>query len=123
MTKEEMIYRIDLVADTQRTKIVGDPARTFEYMEAETQAKAFAANNYEGPVPDSVDSWCIATGLSPIDSANSILEAAGLYRYALSQIRRIRLVGKQFILREEVTLEQAQSKFDETITMLKMIEL
>lgn len=123
MTKEEMVNRIDLVADTQRTKIIGDPARAFEYMEAESQAKSFSSNNYQGQVPDMIDSWMRATGLSAKDATDSILEAAGLYRYALTQLRRIRLVGKQYILREEVTLQEALNKFDETVTMLKMIEL
>lgn len=48
MTKEQMIHRIDLVADTLRTTFVVDPVRAFEYKLAETEALEFASAGYTG---------------------------------------------------------------------------
>ena len=43
-SKQEILDRIDLIADVQREKVVADPVRAFEYQAAERGARAYAAH-------------------------------------------------------------------------------
>lgn len=120
MTIDEMISRIDLIADTQRALIVGDPVRAFEYQIAEKDARAYAALNYTGDVPGSVGSWAMAKEWSPRQAADDIIGQADLFMYVLNMIRAIRLNAKCSIIAAG-TPEEAQAIFDAAIGNLKQI--
>ncbi len=119
-TKEEAIARIELIADTQRAKVVGDPVRAFEYQAAETAAKAFQAAGYSGPVPPEVSVWASAKGWSNTEACDDILTAAAQFRYALQYIRGVRLNAKyQLLDNSELTIEEINSIATEAINNLK----
>lgn len=118
MNKEKMISRIDLVADTQRAKIVGDPVRAFEYYMTELAARDFLSKNFTGQVPELVKSWCDATGLTPQQATEEIIKEADLFHGALALIRRLRLVGKQAVLKSS---GDGVVEFENTIMALKQI--
>lgn len=120
MTLQEMVERIELVADTQRAKIVGDPVRAFEYELAEKEARVFRERNYAEPIPQTVISWMQASGLDRIQATDTTLQMADAFKYALNEIRRIRLVAKYNIMRSsDVSL--AESMFYTAIEDLKKI--
>lgn len=106
-SKQEIIERIDLIADVQRAKIVGDPVRSFEYQAAENGARAYADAGYTGPVPGVVQVWADARGWSAQQAADNILSEAEQFHAALVFIRGTRLQAKYAVMAEDVTLEQA----------------
>lgn len=66
-----------------------------EYMQAETEAKAFKDAGYpSGSVPDEVQCWADAESMTAQQACDDILNTAAVFREALRQIRRERLVGK-----------------------------
>ena len=97
MTREEMIRRIDQVADAQRLKIVGDPVRTFEYKAARDEATQFRDAGYTGSVPETVQCWADAKGWTTQQACDDILRAAEEFVSAMQFIRRARLVGKSAV--------------------------
>lgn len=119
--KQKMIDYLELKADTQRTKFVIDPARAFEYQEAERQALEYKTNNYTGPVPTMVESGRMEFTISAQESADNILYMASIYRYALSEIRRIRLSTKTKI-KNSSTIEEANLILEQAIVELIALE-
>ncbi|MCM2131462.1 hypothetical protein [Larsenimonas rhizosphaerae] len=69
-----------------------------QYLDAEYQLVAQALieyrNNPEGEVPDAIQSYAIAEGLTVEDAAQQIAEAAARAQELLQDVRRIRLAGK-----------------------------
>jgi len=116
MTKEEMIDRIDLVADTQRARIVGDPVRAFEYYMTELAAKKFRDSQYTGTVPELVQSWCDASNMTPKEAADDIIKEAEIFHTALAFIRRARLVGKYAV---KNSTGDGSLEFNDAISKLK----
>lgn len=92
-----MLARIDEVADAKRMQFLGDVTRAFEYQAAERDAKAYAAANFSGDVPSTVQAWADAAGFTPKQAAENILAEAAQYNAALNGIRAIRLQGKQAV--------------------------
>jgi hypothetical protein len=120
MTRDDMIARIDVIADVQRAKIVGDAVRAFEYQVAEREAKAFAETGFVGDAPPSVAAWATAKGWTAQQAAEDILQEAGLFNSALYYIRATRLQGKQAVM-NATTEEEAQAIFTQTIASLKAL--
>lgn len=120
MTKEERIARIDLVADHQRAKIVGDPVRAFEYKAAEEEALSFKSANYTGVVPPTVSAWANARNWTAQQATDDILNEAARFRQALNYIRTVRLAGK-YGIQDAVDEIQIQEIFDRTINQLKAL--
>ena len=118
MTREQMIHRIDLVADTIRNVIVGDPVRAFEYKQAELDARAFQSNNYQGEVPSTVQSWVNASGLTIQDATDNIIHEANLFNMLLLKIREYRLMGKAMI-KNAASDATAEVEFNIYINKLK----
>lgn len=113
-----MIARIDLVADTQRARIVGDPVRAFEYYVTEKVAREFKATGYIGQVPELIQSWCDASNLTPQQATDSIVVEADMFHTALAYIRRVRLVGKYAV---KNSTGDGVAEFEDTIAKLKML--
>lgn len=65
-----------------------------EYMQAERAAQEYAGGGYSGDVPDEVQCWADATGMTAQGACDDILATAAGWREAIRQIRRERLVGK-----------------------------
>lgn len=120
MTRDDMIARIDVIADVQRAKIVADAVRAFEYQVAEREAKAFADAGFTGDAPPSVAAWANAKGWTAQQAAEDILQEAALFNGALYYIRATRLQGKQAVLNAN-SEEDAQAIFTQTIANLKAL--
>ena len=121
MTREEMIARIDLVADTVRDRFVISPTRAWEYKQAEIEATQFAKYGYLGNVPPMVAVWVEASGMSPTDAANDIIAAALRFNAALAEIRKTRLVGKTKVVKA-TTDSLAEEEFSLAISKLKILQ-
>lgn len=119
MTINDMIQRIDVVADAVRARLVGDPVRAFEYQAAEQGARAYAQAGYSGPVPGVVQGWADARGWTAQQAADNILGEAALFRGALEAIRAIRLQGKYAL--QAATVEEAPAIFEQTVAALKAV--
>lgn len=121
MTREEMIQRIDVVADAQRSRIVGgDSLKAFEYQAAADGARQYQASSYSDPVPVVVQSWADARNWTPRQAADDILQEADMFMYALTSIRALRLRFK-YLVKDAATDEQAEALFTQGIQMLKSI--
>lgn len=120
MTRDEMIARIDVIADVQRAKIVADPVRAFEYQVAEREAKSFAQNEFIGDVPLTVQAWAVARGWTAQQAAENILQEAAQFNAALYYIRAVRLQGKYAIL-GAANDEEVQTIYTQTIASLKAL--
>lgn len=120
MNIEEMIERIDIVANAQRFRLVDDPTKAFEYMETEKEALAFRSANYEGSVPVSVQDWSGIRGLIPKEACDDILLEAMMLHMAIALIRRYRLEAK-WALKAVATAEEAQVIFEKAINDLKSV--
>lgn len=120
MTKEEMIERIDIVADAQRDIIAGNPVKLFEYQAAYEAALTFKSSNYLGEPPIEVDCWAKAKKWTPTQAADDIIQEAEMYQYAVRMIRSIRLTGK-YAVKDASTLEEAEAIFNSVIGQLKSI--
>ena len=88
-----LVLRIDSDADAIYAAALGN--RATEYTQAEDQATAFRANNYEGDAPSYVQAWADATANSPQWAADNIIATADAWRTAQAQIRAMRLLCKQ----------------------------
>lgn len=120
-TKEDIVYRIDLVADTQRERLVVSPVRAFEYQAAEAGAKAYRDAGYQGDVPAVVSVWAEARGWTSQQAADDILAEAAVYQQALVFLRGIRLKAKYRVMDPAVTLEQARAIAAEAIEQMKAL--
>jgi hypothetical protein len=121
LSKEDIIYRIDLVADTQRWRMVGDPVRTFEYQAAESDAVAYRDAGFQGTVPPFVACWADARGWTAQQAAEDILTEAARFRYALIYLRTVRLKAKYQVLDPNTTIEQANAIAEAATNQLKAI--
>lgn len=120
MDRECLCNRIDLIADTQRTKLVGDLSKSFEYTETANQAQAYYDSGYIGDVPEAVDAWADAKGWTAQQACDDIIREAGIYRQALFVLRRIRLTGKESV-RAAPDDETAEAIFNQVIGYLKQV--
>ena len=111
---------VDTAADTARRAVAGDPLRAVEYADAATEAKAFAAANYQGNVPPMVAAWAIG-GRTAHQAADDILREAAQYNAALVQLRTVRLNAKELIRTAMAAgqVEHAQDIAAETIASIE----
>lgn len=91
--------QIDQTADLARYNVVGDSLRALEYEHAAIEARAFAAADYAGDMPPSVQAWADAAELEPKAAADDIIAEADAWSEALHAIRAARLKGKQRVLK------------------------
>lgn len=110
--------QIDQAADQARLAVLGDPLRAVEYHAAASESKAFASDNYEGEAPPAVQAWMDAAGLSAKAATESILTEAAAWEAALSQLRAIRLKGKQDVLKA-TSHEDVEAVADAAISAIK----
>lgn len=117
---QQLIVSIDAAADTARRAVAGDPLRAVEYERAASEAKGFAAANYQGEVPPMVAAWAIG-GRTAQQAADSILAEAAQYNLALVQLRTVRLTAKELIRAAmiEGNIEQAEDIAAETIASIE----
>ncbi|GAB7529391.1 hypothetical protein PS3A_18000 [Pseudomonas sp. 3A(2025)] len=109
--------QIEEAADNARVAVVGNAVRVVEYQLAEQEAKAFQAAGFEGPVPETVQAWVDAAGLTPQAAAESILTEATAWKGALYAIRAARLKGKVRVL-EAASHDAAEAIADEAIAAI-----
>ncbi|MEQ6292201.1 hypothetical protein ACFPAG_16465 [Vogesella sp. GCM10023246] len=95
--KNTLCKRIDVMADSARLAIAGDPLRVVEYERAAIEAQVFKDAGYIGAVPPAVQSWAEAKGWTGEQAANSILTEAASWNAALYGIREMRLKGKEAV--------------------------
>lgn len=116
----QLCHTVDAAADTARAKVAGDPLRAVEYERAASEAKAFAAANYQGEVPPMVAAWAIGER-SAQQAADSILAEAAQYNAALVHLRTVRLTAKELIrtAMAEGNVEHAQDIAAETIASIE----
>lgn len=91
---EQVLDQIDADADTARVSVLIKTTKAEEYMQAETQARAWKEADYAGEAPPDVASWAAAKWrdkLTDRQAAESILAQADQYRALLSGIRALRL--------------------------------
>lgn len=85
---------IDVWSDDKRLTYVSPGMYTQqEYIQAETEAKAWLADTTK-PAPMSISCWATAKGWDNQAAAEDIVNTAELFRNLLMQIRSIRLIGK-----------------------------
>jgi len=117
-----MIQRIDLIADLQRAKIVGDPVRAFEYQLAEREARLYQDSNYSIETPLSIRCWAEARGWTDQEACDDILVEADAFNSVLNYIRVLRLKNKYAIMSAN-TNDEAEVIFSLTINALKSISI
>ena len=120
MTRDEMVARIDEVADVQRKAIAGDPVRMFEYSYARDEATTFKNSGYTGEPPMTVKSWADAKGWTAQAACDDILLAASQFTVAMQYIRKFRLAGKCAVI-DASTDDAAEIAFNTAIAQLKAI--
>lgn len=121
MDKEFMVGRIDTIADAQRARLVGDPVKAFEYLEAEKGAVAYRDAGFTGTVPAVVQSWADARSWTAEQAAQDILTEAIMFHMALNIIRGIRLSAKYALMAEGLTDKQMETIYYQAINNLKSI--
>ncbi|MNJ20023.1 hypothetical protein D3C77_143510 [compost metagenome] len=110
--------QVDQAADQARSAVLGDPLRAVEYRITAEEAESFAAGEYAGPVPPSVQAWMDAAGLEARVATNEILTEAHAWKAAVHTIRAERLKGKQGVLKA-ASHEQAEVLADAAIAAIK----
>lgn len=88
------LLRIDHNAEVTRVAAVGDVMRSVEYDLVAADADVFRAANYQGTVPQTIQSWMDVTGMTAQVACDNILATRAGYVNALAQVRDIRLKGK-----------------------------
>lgn len=91
--------QIDQAADAARRAVLGESLRALEYQVTAEEAAAFAAADYSGEVPPSVQAWMDAAGLEAQAATDSILAQAAAWKSALYELRALRLKAKQQVLK------------------------
>ena len=91
--KDELILQIDRDVDRIYSKTIG--ARATEYLLTESEAKAYAAANFEGPVPETVQGWATIKGWPTKEAAEAMIREADFWRYIQIQLRQARLETKE----------------------------
>lgn len=110
--------QIDQSADQARSAVLGDPLRAVEYRLTADEAERFAAADYAGPVPATVQAWMDAAGLDVKAATDSILAEAHAWKTAIYAIRTARLKGKQQVLKAQ-THDAAEVLADEAISAIR----
>ena len=93
--------QIDQTADQARRNVLGDPLRAVEYRLTAEEVEGFAAADYSGPVPATVQAWADAAELESQAATDSILVVAHAWEAAIYPIRAARLAGKQKVLKAQ----------------------
>lgn len=91
--KTALIKQIDADVDAIYDETIG--SRSDEYNQANADATAFAAGNYEGDVPNSVQAWANAKGWTAQVATDDILATAALWITARDAMRTNRLAKKE----------------------------
>lgn len=110
--------QIDQAADQARRSALGDSLRALEYLITAQEARSFAAADYEGVVPSTVQAWMDAVGKDAVSATADILAEANAWEGALYKIRAARLKGKQSVLKA-VSHDQAETLADVAIAAIK----
>lgn len=110
--------QVDQAADQARSAVLGDPLRAVEYRLTSEEAERFAAADYAGEVPPTVQAWMDAAGLDAQAATDSILHEARAWKAAIYAIRAERLKGKQDVLKA-TSHEQAEALADVAIAAIK----
>jgi hypothetical protein len=110
--------QIDDAADSARVAVIGGSLRALEYERAAGEARAFAAADYVGDMPPSVQAWADAAELTPQAAADTIIAEADAWSAALYAIRAARLKGKQRVLKA-TSHEAAAALTDEAIAAIR----
>jgi hypothetical protein len=86
---------VDAAVDDAYVAIGGpSPGRLAEYQQANNDATAYKAAGYAGVVPQTVQCWATASGITPKAAADSILATAVQWMAVLNGVRSARLIGK-----------------------------
>ena len=93
--KSDALLSIDKLSDDIVTTVIG--RRDTEYLMAEQQAKAYIDAGYKGDTYPYVDSWAQAKSSDQKWAADNIIETAGVWRAAQSDMRKKRLKSKEDI--------------------------
>ncbi|MDD2056331.1 hypothetical protein N5D52_10130 [Pseudomonas sp. GD03860] len=110
--------QIEQCADQSRSAVLGDPLRAVEYRLTADEAERFAAADYAGPVPPTVQAWMDAAGLEAQTATDDILTEARAWKAAIYAIRAERLKGKQAVLKATSHAE-AERLADAAITAIR----
>ncbi|KAB7624310.1 hypothetical protein [Alkalilimnicola sp. S0819] len=95
-TRDELKATIDLAAGAARLRFVspGDLVDQ-EYREAEAAARGWQDAGEPGDaVPDEVQAWADASGMTPRAAAQDVIDTGAQWRQVLAQVRALRLQGK-----------------------------
>ncbi|POA21579.1 hypothetical protein C1886_04730 [Pseudomonas sp. FW300-N1A1] len=110
--------QIDQAADQARNAVLGDPLRAVEYQLTADEAERFAAVDYTGPVPLTVQAWMDVTELDAKAATDDILVEAAAWKVAIYALRAARLKGKQQVLKAQ-THDAAEVLADEAISAIR----
>lgn len=91
-TEAQALRQIDADVDAIYAAAIGN--RGPEYEAAETEALAYQAAGFAGPVPPSVASWVAASGMEPEAAALDIVAQGTAWRQAAQAMRAQRLQAK-----------------------------
>jgi hypothetical protein len=93
--KQNTLLLVDSEVDSIISLAIGN--RAVEYQTAETEAQAYLDLGYTGPVPLSVSTWAIPSGITNQQATDSILAQAAAWRGAQGTLRGLRLATKAAI--------------------------
>lgn len=102
----KLAQEVDEVADAARLILIGNVGRMEEYRWANEEATEWAATNFEGDTPESVDIWAEAKEWTPIESASDILLTSHQWTLARAFIRR------RLIFRERIKKATSKAEAD-----------
>lgn len=118
-TQSFLCQMIDAEADSAYIAIGGpSPGRLAEYQQANTDAAAFKAAGYAGTVPETVQCWATASGMTAQAACDNILVTASAWEAVLVGIRSARLIGKANV-NAATTLADAQAAAATAIANVK----
>ena len=112
--------RIDAKAGEVRQRFARDWLIDEEYTLAANQAQAYVDNGYSGEVPETVQAWADAAGMSVQNAADDILETRDAYNTALEAVRRIRLTAKKAVA-QAATVRAAYDIAEQAVTDLDAV--
>lgn len=110
---EALAKEVERLADEARLLLIGNVGRMEEYRWAGEEATEWAAVNFEGNTPESVEIWAEAANLTPIQSASSILLTAYQWGAARAFIRR------RLIFREAIKKAKSKAEADALLEQFK----
>ncbi len=118
--KEFYCTTLDDHSEVARQAAIVNDHRTIEYEYTAQAAVKFKEANYEGTVPAAVDSWAAASGKTPQEACDDILERRDLCISALLTIRDQRLRGKAEI-RSKTTEAEVIAEYDTYVEIIDAI--